>query len=230
VVGIDKSAEQALLELLGPMHRAGAALSYYQLQGMLYAVSCSPEEVKPSEWFELIWLNDEPQFDNEAEAKLFFRLVVDLQRSIANALDRGMPFPDVYDEIWQGELCQWCQGFLLGHQYVEEVWVMVAETLADEQLVDCVEAVLNITATFADVDGARQQAMEEGRELSDEQLLDGYEMLANALREYSKVRHTWSAVDASPDVRRVFQRLQAVPRDAPCPCGSGKTFGNCCLH
>ena len=60
-------------ELQNFLHRLGdAVLDYQRLQGFLFAIACSPEPVKPSEWFELIWLDDEPQFDTEAEAKRFF--------------------------------------------------------------------------------------------------------------------------------------------------------------
>src|SRR5690606_13370154 len=80
--------ERALLKYLSVLDNRDAVLSYHQIQGLLYAVVCSPEPVRAAEWFELIWLSDDPLFDDMAEAKGFFELLVELHQHIADAAEQ----------------------------------------------------------------------------------------------------------------------------------------------
>ena len=232
VFSIDKDTESALQDYLKELQRSDAVLSYFQLQGLLFAVSCSPEPMKASEWFELIWLNDDPQFDDEAEAKVFYRLVADLQKQIAAGLSRGhyLPLPVQFDERWQAELADWCQGLMLGHQYLEELWTVVIEDVADEEMSACVDMVFNLAATFADLESARQQALEDGDDLLEAHLPEAYALFQRALQDYSNLSAHWGKLISSMGAEQVFEALQPVGRDELCPCGSGKLFSRCCLH
>ena len=229
---VDKDAEAALQDYLSKLQRSGAVLSYFQLQGLLFAVTCSPEVMKASEWFELIWLNDDPQFDDEAEAKAFYRLVADLQKRIAADLARGhcLPLPEQYDEHWQIELSQWCQGLMLGHQYLEELWTVVIEDVDDEEMSSCVDVVFNLAATFADLDVAKQQAQQEGDDLLDCHLPEAYQLFQRGLQDYSHLSRHWSKLVSSLGIEQIFESLQPVGRGELCSCGSGKLFAQCCLH
>lgn len=229
---IDKDADSALQDYLIALQRTDAVVSYFQLRGLLFAVSCSPEAMKPSEWFELIWLNDDPQFDDESEAKVFYRLVIDLQQRIAADVNRGhcLPFPDHYEEHWQTELAEWCQGFMLGHQYLEELWTVVIEDVADEEVSICVDVLFNLAATFADLEAAKQQAQQDGDDLLSCHLPEAYQLLQRSLQDYNHLSRHWGKLISSMGVEQVFESLQAVRRDDLCPCGSGKLFSQCCLH
>ena len=229
---MDKDGESALQDYLLELQRSDAVLSYFQLQGLLFAVSCSPETMKASEWFELIWLNDDPQFDDEAEAKVFFRLITDLQQRIAADINRGhcLPLPEQYDDHWQTELAEWCQGLMLGHQYLEELWTVVIEDIDDEEMSSCVDVVFNLAATFADLDTARQQAQQDGDDLLDCHLPEAYQLFQRSLQDYSDLSRHWGKLISSMGVEQVFESLQSVRRNELCPCGSGKLFSQCCLH
>lgn len=229
---IDKDAEAALQDYLEKLQRSDAVLSYFQLQGLLFAVSCSPEPMKASEWFELIWLNDDPQFDSEDEAKTFYRLVADLQKRIAFEQMAGncLPLPEQYQESWQTELAEWCQGLMLGHQYLEELWTVVIEDIDDEEMNVCVDVVFNLAATFADLEAARQQAQQEGDDLLDCHLPEAYQLFQRALQDYSNLSRHWSKLISAIGVEQTFDALQPVGHGELCPCGSGKLFAHCCLH
>src|SRR5579872_3690470 len=84
----EKQSEEALLDFLNHLNARDAVLNYQQIQGLLYAMVCSPEPIKPAEWFELIWLNDDPQFENPAEAKSFYQLLIELFGSMAEDVHR----------------------------------------------------------------------------------------------------------------------------------------------
>lgn len=229
---IDKDAEATLQDYLVELQRSDAVLSYFQLQGLLFAVSCSPEPMKASEWFELIWLNDDPQFDDEAEAKTFYQLVADLQKRIASDLTRGhyLPLPEQYDDSWQTELAEWCQGLMLGHQYLEELWTVVIEDIDDEEMNSCVDMVFNLAVTFSDLESARQQAQQDGDDLLDCHLPEAYQLFQRALQDYSNLSIHWAKLISSMGVEQIFDALQPVGRGELCPCGSGKLFSLCCLH
>ncbi len=209
-----------------------AAISFYQLQGLLFAIACSPEEIKPSEWFELLWLNDEPQFDEAEEARQFFKQVVALADHIAEMARqrRFLPFSARYSERWHPELAQWCEGLLMGHNYLEDLWLLALEDLDDQNLWDEVDASLSLAATFADLVEARQLSFEDGMELTDEHLPEAYEIFWKVLGTYASVGSIWADGAWSFDAEQLFLALEPVPAEQLCPCGSGLIFAKCCLH
>lgn len=231
---LEKGAQSALRDCIEQLRRVDAVLSYDQLRGLLFAINSSPEPIKPSEWFELIWLNDEPQFDNEADAKAFYSLINKLQQQLAKAGEMGkiLPFPSNYENQWQPELAEWCQGFLLGHQYLEELWIVAIEDVADDELAARVDTTLNLAMTFADLTLAQQQSIEEGLIFSEEELPEAYKVFRSSLLCYKEIRRRWLMADehTDPDIGRIFEQLDSVAGDELCPCGSGKVFAKCCLH
>lgn len=228
----DKDSERILRETISELQRNDAVVGYYELQGLLFAIACSPEPIKPSEWFELIWLDDEPQFDDEVNARAFYKSVVALADHIAGMARqrRFLPFSARYSERWQLQLSQWCDGMLMGHYYLEELWLIAVDDLDEQAIGGGVDAVLSLATTFADWDGARQLSFEEGMELTDEHLPQAYEMFWRALGTYAGVAELWRAVSWDFDAEQMFLALEPVPHGELCPCGSGLVFAKCCLH
>lgn len=228
----DKQRERSLRDKLDSLHHSGDAISYYQLQGLLFAVACSPETIKPSEWFDLIWLNDEPQFENEADARSFYRCVVSLANHIAEMARqrRFLPFSPRYDERWLDELGHWCEGLLIGHQYLEDLWSITLDDLDDQSFVDEIEATLSLAASFADQDESSQLSFGEEMELSHSRQADAYDLLWKVLATYATVGSLWAEHAWQWDAEQLFLALEPVPRESLCPCGSGVIFARCCLH
>lgn len=232
LISFDKDAERSLRESIGQLQRNEAVISYHQLQGLLFAIACSPEKIKPSEWFDLIWLNDEPQFDLEEDARSFYRLVVALADHIAEMTrqHRFLPFSARYSERWREQLAQWCEGLLVGHQYLEDLWLVALDDLDDANIIEEVDTTLSLAATFADAVSARQLYFDEGLELTDEHLPEAYELFWKLLASYACVGSLWSEMNWDFDADQMFLALEPVPRDELCPCGSGLIFEKCCLH
>lgn len=231
-ITFDKHREQLLRDSLALLQSKEAVLSYYQLQGLLFAVACSPEPIKTSEWFDLIWFNDEPQFDDEDEARRFYKLVQEFAKHIADMSRqrRFLPFSARYSERWQDELAQWCEGLLLGHQYLEDLWMIAVDDLDDDQLSEDIDVCLSLAATFADVVSARQLSFEQGIELTEEHLPEAYELFWKVLASYATTASLWSEGAWDFDAEQLFLALEPVPHNELCPCGSGEVFAKCCLH
>jgi uncharacterized protein len=222
-----KHNEQALLRFLNHLGQRDAVLNYHQIQGLLYAMVCSPEPIKPAEWFELIWLNDEPQFDDVAEAKTFYRLLIDLSHGIGEAAQRERYRPGVEDDgvCSVAALAGWCDGFLIGHQYLENLWLVALDDLNDDNLYEQVAATLDWAAAFVEGD-----IVDWTVDDNDDGLIAAYLQFQQLLDEYYAVHRQWFASDWHWDIEQSFAAMQAVDREDLCPCGSGRMFARCCLH
>jgi uncharacterized protein len=221
----EKQREHALLTYLDKLVRRDAVLGYYQIQGLLFAMACSPEPVKPAEWFELIWLSDAPQFDDAGDARGFYELLVELSRHIeaeARAA-RYRPGIDAEGRVTEQALSQWCDGFLLGHQYLEEIWLAALDDLDDERIDEQVDELLDQAAAFAAGEFHGDQAGEEV-------LLAAYLQFQESVMVYHAVRNEWARSEHRWDVHALYEQLEPVGRDEACPCGSGRRFAQCCLH
>tara|TARA_R110000868_G_scaffold179802_2_gene420087 strand:- start:101737 stop:102468 length:732 start_codon:yes stop_codon:yes gene_type:complete len=223
------------------LHKLGdAVLDYQRLQGFLFAIACSPESVKPSEWFELIWLDDEPQFDNKAEAKRFMALLVEDMHVLEQGLEQGqlLPFfcPSSLEQ--QRQLGLWCEGFLFAHQYLDELWELALMDIDDEAIDDAVTAALNLASAFTDVLVSDQLQFEEGfgagnsatEPAAQQQLQEAYQWFDEVLAVYADVRGQWRNSTTQHDADQLFLALEPVARGQLCPCGSGEIFAKCCLH
>ena len=232
VIAFDKAKERTLRSVISRLHKNDAVLSYYQLQGLLFSLACSPEPIKPSEWFDLIWLTDEPQFDSEQDARNFYRQVVSLSEHIAEMAQqhRFLPFSARYSERWLDALSQWCEGLLMGYQYLEDLWIIALDDLNDAGIEDDVETTLSLASTFADLDGAKQMSFDEGMALTDEHLPEAYDLFWKVLAGYACAGDLWAEVHWEADTEQLFLALEPVAREENCPCGSGLVFAKCCLH
>lgn len=231
-IPFDKEQERVLRENISQLQGKEALLGYYQLQGLLFAIACSPESIRPSEWFDLIWLNDEPQFDSEQDARQFYKQVVALYEHIAEMARqrRFLPFSPDYSELWQQQLAEWCEGLLLGHQYLEDLWLVATDDLNDQDIISEVDASLSLAATFADFVSAKQLSFEEGVELTDDYLPEAYQLFWKVLATYATAGSLWAEGVWELDTEQLFLSLEPVPADELCPCGSGQIFAKCCLH
>lgn len=221
----EKQREETLLRVLDQLNTRDAVLNYPQIQGLLYAMACSPEPIKPAEWFELVWLNDEPQFENSAEAKGFYELLVDLFGAISAEVQRNRFQLGMRADIQDGALAlaDWCDGFLLGHHYLEDVWSAALDELDDDHLFEQVGAALDCAMTFVAGDAADwddDDAFLLAEFVRFQQLLQDYRTIHTHCRDG---RSGWS-------VEQAFTEMRPVAGHSICPCGSGRLFKHCCLH
>ena len=220
---LEKQHEETLLRFLDQLNTRDAVLNYPQIQGLLYAMACSPEPIKPAEWFELVWLNDDPQFDNAHEAKLFYDLLVELFSSIAADVQRDRFQLGVAANV-QGvapALTDWCDGFLLGHHYLEDVWNVALDDLDDDELFEQVGATLDCAIDFVSGDVA---------DWDDEMLIAEFVRFQQLLHDYREIHTRCRDGHGCYSAEQVFLDMQPVAAADECPCGSGLQFRRCCLH
>ena len=226
-------SEPTLEETLERLHQEDAVLSYHQILGLIFAVHCSPEPLRKGEWFDLLWLDDEPRFDSEQEAYVFFRQINDLAEDVKHAIGqrRFLPFSRVYRDNVLAELAQWSEGLLLGHHYLEDIWMIAQDDLDDPAIDDRIDAVLNLACTFADYSAEHQLSFGDDLALNGH-LPEAYKLLWQALPSYSTVAEKLAQLNdrGEYDAEQLFLSLEGVERDQPCLCGSGLAFARCCLH
>lgn len=122
---------QTLTSFLADPKRPEGTLVFHELQGFLFAIASSPELVMPSDWQPMISNDEAIGYQDEAEAQEIIGLIMK-QYNVINAgvlersdrLPRGCEFQDKvsdnFDENWP--IAQWSHGFMIGHDWLSEVW------------------------------------------------------------------------------------------------------------
>jgi len=226
MLNFEKQKEEALQSMLVGLSARDAVLNYHQIHGLLFAMSCSPESIAPAEWFELIWLSDDPQFDDPAEAKTFYRLLLSLSQAIEADVQAARYRPGAARSggVDAAALADWCDGFLMGHNYLEDVWMAALDDLDDDPLYEQVAGVVAWAMAFVDGDIVDHEVEDD-----DDRLLSELLQFQQLLEHYRGVRARLSESERW-SVQRMFEEMEPVARDEACPCGSGRAFGQCCLH
>ena len=120
-----------LTGFLADPKRPECTLCFQELQGFLFAVACSPELVPPSAWLPIIGNEEDLVFKDESEAQRTIGLIISLNNVINTAVlerSKGMPLgcqfqPAVEDNFDEKlAISQWSRGFMIGHDWLEEVW------------------------------------------------------------------------------------------------------------
>jgi uncharacterized protein YecA (UPF0149 family) len=120
-------------------------------------------------------------------------------------------------------LADWCDGFLLGHQYLEDVWSAALDELDDDQLFEQIDETLDCAIAFAAGDAVD---WDEDIEFA----LTEFIRFQQLLEDYRDI-HTRCRYDRTGlSVEQVFLEMKAVSANTECPCGSGRLFKDCCLH
>ena len=111
--------------------RPDGTLSFQELQGFLYSVACSPELIPPSAWIPVISDEEDIGFEDEDEGQRIMSLIIGLYNGINHTvMDRsdkmpsGCKFRTEIEDNFDPELAmsQWSRGFMVGHDWLTEVW------------------------------------------------------------------------------------------------------------
>jgi uncharacterized protein len=103
-----------------------------ELDGFLTAVAVGPELIMPSEWLPLVWGEEDPEFESEAEAGRIIGAVVGRYNRILADLGGDPPVAEpIFEESEAGEtlVASWAMGFMEGVQLRVARWeeVMTSE-------------------------------------------------------------------------------------------------------
>ncbi|MCF6355898.1 MAG: UPF0149 family protein [Candidatus Polarisedimenticolaceae bacterium] len=223
-----------LCAFLESADRPEDTLSYNELLGFLYTITCSPEMIPPGDWMLMIFANEEAGFYDAEEANLITEAIMALYGQCNQQVLDGnpamppscAPASQAMDNFCDGApLAQWAKGFLIGHTYLEDVWGNLIQGEWEDELVSC----LMVLSFFADIrlaEAYNEEVMTG--ESSIAQLAESVlRMFDDAMASYAHMgRALYIAMLASDEKEQVA--TEYVAQGEPCPCGSGKLFSQCC--
>ena len=231
----------ALQDFLDSPNRPDDTLRLHELQGFLFAITCSPETIPPSEWIPMISNDEDLGFEYESEAQQVLNQIMTLYNEVnASVLERSETLPigcDFKTDIFANfdehtSILQWSRGFTIGHDWLTEVW---EEYLLEEMDEECGATVMVLSffssrplaeAFYAEID--HSESSEPGK--SFEQFAEKIrELFPAALSAYAHLGRTIFEVlmENSNDGTQPAQHTK-IGRNDPCPCGGGKKYKKCC--
>ena len=223
----------ALCVFLEHHTRPVGTLTYHELQGFLFAVVSAPKLIRPSEWLPLIFNEHDAAYATLEEANAILGQIMALYNEINVAvLEERVVLPGdcqlrprVLDNLEESApLAQWSRGFLIGHEWLGELWDVELPSDLDEEL-----GVMLMTLSFLSSRGLAEAFHQEtAAKTSLEEFAESIlRLVPDALAEYAHFgRSVLGSVGdtTTPAPKRVPQ----AGRNDPCPCGSGKKFKRCC--
>lgn len=227
-----------LSKFLESPQRPEGTLSLYELQGLLFAVACSPELVNPSEWMPLICDEQHANYASMEEAKSVLGALMDLYNDINDQVfDGEVAFPSgvglqqpALDNVGEAApLGQWARGFTLGHNWLIELWEHYIPDELDDELGSSV-MVLSFFSAQELAEAYYREIANSSTTLEEfaETVLGLFEDAMNSYAHLSCSIRTALAEQDLPEAPYV--RLERAGRNDPCPCGSGKKYKKCCLQ
>lgn len=199
------------------------------LEGFLTAIAIGPRTVMPSEWLPWVWdMEDgesEAGFESVEQANRIISLVMRYYNAVVHAfMDDPASFEPVF---WSGDqwgAAEWCEGFLLGIQFSDEAWSLLAvgqPTWFTPFLRLGTDDGFDITKRAGDA----------------EKWINEIELSLVKMHAYwkdSRASQPGGLVDddfhfgGQQEVGQVIRGGPKIGRNDPCPCGSGKKFKKCC--
>ena len=228
----DPGALQAFLD--HPSRPAGT-FCYHELQGFLFTVVSAPELVPPSDWLPIIFAEEDAGYASLDEAQEILGHIMALYNTTnAAVLDPPTLLPGdcpLHDDVLanfedDAPMAQWSRGFLLGHEWLEELWEDLPEEVAEE-----LDAVLMALGFFSSREMAEDfHAETSTSEQSFEAMADAiHRVVPSAVTQYAHMGRSIATVLAGRDTDAPELAHDAkVGRNDPCPCGSGKKYKKCC--
>lgn len=202
-------------------------LSVSGLDGFLTAIVSGPQTIVPSRWLPALWGASNnpdamPTWDSEAEFNRFMHLA--MQNMNANAcvlMEMPEQFEALFMENTRGDSAvfvaeDWCFGYMQGVDTGE--WPTLPKDVA----------------TW--LDAIALHGREENFDtLGDLTLAEHQQTVAEIEPAARKLHAHWLALRSRTNpaplaAKPLLRGTAKVGRNAPCPCGSGKKFKQCCLH
>lgn len=240
------SEYQAIADHLASDKVPEGTLTLNQLRGFLFAVASSPTALTPGDWLPVIWGSEddlrEPADGEEPapsgssrippEAEPVLPYIVYLFGLTDRAVkDEAFKLPA--DCVWSEDaevsrpLREWCQGLMVGHGWLEDVWTEALDEMKkreDLTLGQEVTAALAMPTLFADVEAALAKAPNP-EELRGRLPQIAATILPNSLGIYARIGRELLRLER---LRAQNPEEDKIGRNDPCPCGSGKKFKKCC--
>lgn len=196
-----------------------AVLDISELDGFLTAIVSGPDPISPDRWLPALWggPGNEPEWQEEGELRRFVALVIQqMNYNITSLMDHPETFTALFGQReHHGETLfiaeEWCFGYMRGVQLAD--WPELPEGPAGEL------AAIALHGT------------EEGFDMLDTLTLEQHQTSVKAIEPAARALHAWWLSQRHPLIDTSDTAPTIKPdHDAPCPCGSGKPYKQCCLH
>ncbi len=228
-----------LTEFLESPLRPDGTLKFHELQGFLFAITCSPELIRPSEWVPLIFNEQDAAYASMEEAESVMSSLMALyNEQITQFMNGGVCLPadislheDPLDNMGEdADLGQWSRGLIMGHDWLVEVWDAFTPELLDEELGSCL-MVMSFFATKELAQAFYDESERDSGETLDEFAKKMLEIFEPAMLSYADLGSAIrSALEDRESGTEPYVSEPKIGRNDPCPCGSGKKYKKCCLH
>ncbi|MGB5708251.1 MAG: UPF0149 family protein [Arenicellales bacterium] len=205
------------------------AMNLEMVDGFFVALICSPQLVIPSQYLPDILGETEGEpdgaYDSIEQAEQFMSiLMVHWNHIVYTFREREVYLPLLLEDE-NGNVFgnDWAQGFLRGMEFYPEDW---AELLDDDEHGGALVAIFAL-AHEHDPDSEMRPYDKPMDDDQREQLLVGLAAGAKIIYDYFEPHRQMDAQlkDADSTYRRENPK---IGRNAPCPCGSGKKYKQCC--
>ena len=224
-----------LRAFLSSPQRVKGTMTYPELAGLLFSMANAPELIPPSEWLPIVFNDQDARYETRSEAEEVTQAMMALYNNCVRGRVKGkvslppgceirpQPLDNLGDDA---PLSQWARGFMAGHTYLEDIWNEYTPDELDEEF----GAILMALTFFASPTLADAYHKEGTGKTSLEQLADTVvTIFPDALIEYAHLgRSIFQARREAGDLDQEPSARQAIGRNDPCPCGSGKKFKKCC--
>lgn len=214
--------------------RPEGTLHYHQLQGFLFAVVSCPEPVRPSEWLPIVFGEGSAGYKTLEEAEAVLGELMTLYNAInATAMEDRAVLPadcafrsSALDNLEEdAPIAQWSRGFVLGHDWLEDVW----DHYTPEEYDEDVGLMLLTLSFFASKNLARAYLEETGRKDLRKMAVQIVKLFPDAMAKYAHLGRSLAKVVMEHHAAKPTPvRSVKIGRNAPCPCGSGKKYKMCC--
>jgi uncharacterized protein len=229
-----------LEELLDLPVFGGEAMLLDELQALFCAIISSPQSLTPDDWLPIVF-GDEVNFESEAQAAEVIELLVRFYNDLTDRLEDGEDFelilypagddPEVFDYV------TWADAYLYGSQLACNWYEAVGDHA--EELTELLQPLFLLSGMLREdaqqrgdswmAPALEQQAIESAQDSLPDLVCTIYAFWRAKLDSDQAIAHdthkkggpSFTAPDALDDTL-------PASGDDPCPCGSGRSFKQCC--
>lgn len=221
--------DDAQKDMLEAMLSEYGHMSCQEVEGFLFGIWGSPQQVPPNRWLKKIF-GEVPAFKDEQQEKDIHRILFNLYDTIERAVEMGLDIipEDCLSETPEDErfpnLQKWSKGFGEANAMLVNFWEEVFQHKAMKELEESWTACTILLSVWSNPEQLLEKAKKSGGP-NIEKMLSAVPSVARELASLgSGIRTRWDAIMETPDPVSVTK----IGRNDPCPCGSGKKYKKCC--
>ncbi|WP_252178243.1 UPF0149 family protein [Endozoicomonas sp. 4G] len=221
--------DQTQREMLETILSEYGQMSYQEVEGFLFGIWGSPQQVPPNRWLKKIF-GEAPAFTDEQQEKDAHRIVFNLYGTIERTIEMGLDIipEDCLSETPEDErfpnLQKWSKGFGEANVMLVNFWEEVFQHKAMKELEESWTACTILLSVWSNPEQLLEKAKNPGGP-NIEKMLSAVPSVARELASLGLgISTRWDAIMDTPDPVSVTK----IGRNDPCPCGSGKKYKKCC--